>query len=331
VLLVVVLAVSIGLLFAPRLLRHRRSAGVVVVGATAALVVAWNLAGQISASNGVNVFSRNLLGNFPSPPSWLDRATHGQPTVYLGQRITNPQGEWLMEFWNRSLQHVWSLDATAPGPGYFLTPDAGPGGRLTSSAYPMGAPPGVQYIVADQGIDVVGTFITQPQIRHVITEDAFGLPIHKVVVQPAQWRVLRIQQPLRLRSTPIGIYSDGWMGSSSAYNQFSTPGKRPGYVRVAVSREGFRGASKPGHVTITVGRLIRGKDNQPAMGHVRQVLHWIVRSGKTRVFYVPASPPTRVEVTISPTFSPHDSGGSDRRQLGAQIFYAFSATKPPGT
>ena len=293
--------------------------------------LAWNLAGEISASNGVNSFSRKAIENFPHPPEWLDQATHGQPTLYLGQQIADPLGLWLMEFWNRSFQHVWSLDATAPGPGYFLTPDAGPDGRLTSRAYPMGAPPGVQYIVADEGIDVVGTFIEQPQIRHVIREDAFGFPIHKVVVQPAQWRVLRIDQPLRLRSTPVGIYSDGWMGSFSAYNQFATPGDKPGYIRATLSRSGFRGASKAGRVTITVGRLIRGKDNQPAMGRVTKVVHWVVRSGKTRVFYLPASPPTRVEVRISPTFSPYDVGGSDRRRLGAQVSYGFSATKPPGT
>jgi hypothetical protein len=336
-LLVVVLLVSIGLLFAPRVLAGRRRAALAAVGTTAALVVAWNLAGQISASNGVNVFSRAQLGGFPSPPNWLDRATHGQPTVYLGQRITDPEGIWLMEFWNRSLHHVWSLDGTAPGPGFFLTPDLGPDGRLTGRAIPNGAPPGVNYIVADVGIDVVGTFVVQPSIRHVIRQDAFGFPIDKVVVKPAPWRVLRIDQPLRLRSTPVGIEPDGWITvppgaphapAFSAYNQFSTPGNRPGYIRLTVSRAGFRGRTRPGHVTITSGRLIRGQDKQPALGRVTQVLHWVVRSGRTRVFYLAASPPTRVEVRISPTFSPHDFGGSDRRELGAQVSYSFSETRP---
>jgi hypothetical protein len=48
-----------------------------------------------------------------------------------------------------------------------------------------------------------------------------------------------------------------------------------------------------------------------------------VHSGKTRVFRVPGGPRTRVEVTVSPTFSPYDFGGSDRRQLGAQVSYGF--------
>ena len=39
----------------------------------------WNLAGQISASNGSNSFSQTLRSNFPSPPNWVDKATGGKP------------------------------------------------------------------------------------------------------------------------------------------------------------------------------------------------------------------------------------------------------------
>ena len=160
----------------------------------------------------------------------------------------------------------------------------------------------------------------------MITEDAFGFPIHKVVNAPAPWRLLKIARPLRLSSTPTGIEPDGWvtppLGSPngspafSAYNQFSTPGDKPGWIRIHVSREGWRGTDKPGKVTIKAGPLVRGADKQPALGKVVQVLHWTVHSGKTRDFYVRAVPPTRVELTVSPTFSPYEFGGSDRRQLG---------------
>ena len=343
-LLVVVLIISIGLLYGPRFVARRRHT-LSLSALAAALVLSWNLAGEISASNGTNNFAQTLRSNFPSPPNWLDKATGGKPTIYLGQRITDPQGIWLMEFWNKSLDYVWSLDGTAPGPGThppgFVTPDAGPDGHLTGRSIPTGAPPGVNYIVADSSIEVAGTFIVNPTIRHVITEDQFGFPVHQVVVQPAPWRLLRIDQPLRLRSTPVGIEPDGWMTTPpgapqtapafSAYNQFSTPGNRPGFIRVVVSRAAWNGQDKPGKVTITVGRLIRGKDKQPALGPVTAVLHWVVHSNKTRVFYVPASPPTRVEIRVSPTFSPHDYGASDRRRLGAQVAYSFSATRPPGT
>ena len=85
-------------------------------------------------------------------------------------------------------------------------------------------------------------------------------------------------------------------------------------------------------MTIRVGQLIQGADKEPALGHVRQTLHWVVHSGKQRVFYVRATPPTRVEVQIKPTFSPHQFGNSsDRRQLGAQVFYSFTSKPPRGT
>ena len=338
-LLVVVLIVSVALLLAPKLVRGRR-AGMVAVAA-AGLVLAWNLAGQISASNAVNSFSQTLKANFPSPANWLDRADHGQTAIYLGQRISQtPDGIWLTEFWNRSLQDVWSLDGTAPGPGFFLTPDAGPDGRLTSHTYPEGAPPGASYVVADAGIDVIGRQVAHPVITQLLTQDQFGFPIHKVSTRSTPWRVIRFSQPLRLGHNAIGIEPDGWSTpppgsppgtpSFAAYNQFATAGNKPGWIRVVVSRAGWRGGDKPGNVTIRAGTLTRGADKQPKLGHVSQVLHWVVRAGKERSFYVRAAPPARVEVTISPTFSPHDFGRSDRRQLGAQIGFTFSETPPPG-
>jgi hypothetical protein len=335
-LLVVVLIVSVAILVVPRLFARPRLTTGIAAGA-AALVIAWGLTGEISASNGTNNFSQVLLANFPSPPNWLDKATGRKPSIFLGQNITDPQGIWLMEFWNRSLQYVWSLDATAPGPGTtppgYLTPDLAPNGRLVGRTIENGAPPGVNYIVADQDIKVAGKLLEQPSVKRVITEDQFGFPIHKVVVEPTRWRLLQIGQPLRLESTPVGIYSDGWTGRASAYNQFSTPGNKPGWIKVRVSRAAFNGPDKkPGNVTIRAGELIQGSDKEPALGKVRDTLRWVVHSGKTRDFYVRATPPTRVEVQVSPTFSPHEFGNSsDRRQLGAQVTYEFTSKPPPGT
>jgi hypothetical protein len=82
-------------------------------------------------------------------------------------------------------------------------------------------------------------------------------------------------------------------------------------------------------VTIEAGRLVQGADKEPALGKVTQRLHWVVHSGKTRDFYLRATPPTRVEVRISPTFSPHEFGSSDPRQLGAQVAYSFTSKRPP--
>jgi hypothetical protein len=52
-----------------------------------------------------------------------------------------------------------------------------------------------------------------------------------------------------------------------------------------------------------------------------------VHSGLQRVFSIPTpKPPFRIEVSISPTFSPSDYGGSDRRQFGAQVGFDFRGT-----
>ena len=79
---------------------------------------------------------------------------------------------------------------------------------------------------------------------------------------------------------------------------------------------------------IKVGDLVRGPDKQPALGKVRQTLRWVVHAGKTKNFYIRANPRTRVEINISPTFSPYEFGGSDRRELGAQVSYSFSEKRP---
>jgi hypothetical protein len=342
-LLSVVLVLSIALLLLPGLRAVARRPWVAggLTCTAVALLIAWNIAGEVSASNGVNNFSRRLMRNFPTPPTWIDDATGGKPTIYLGQKIVDPQGIWLMEFWNRGLTYVWSLDGTAPPPGRqapgFVTPDAGPDGLLTGESIPTGAPAGVDYMVADTDIQVQGKEILRPEVQGVITRDEFGFPIHKVVTAPAPWRLLKIDRPLRLASTPVGVEPDGWIeppaGSPerapafSAYNQFSTPNNKPGWIRIVVSRAGWQGTDKPGRVTIKAGRLVRGADKQPALGKVSQVLRWTVHSGKTRVFYVRAVPPTRVELTVSPTFSPHDFGGGDRRRLGAQVSYSFTPTR----
>ena len=247
-----------------------------------------------------------------------------------------------MEFWNKGLTYVWSLDGTAPGPGRqapgFLTPDAQPDGKLVGTSIPHGNPPGVDYMVADNSIQVAGKEIVRPNVVSTITEDEFGFPIHKLVTTPAPWRLLKIDRPLRLASTPTGVSPDGWVTpplglgrgapAFSAYNQFSTPTGKPGWIRIVVSRAGWQGKDKPGTWSIKVADLVRGADNQPALGKVRQVLRWKVHAGKTRAFYVPADPPTRVELTVSPTFSPYEFGGSDRRELGAQVSYSFAENRP---
>ncbi len=317
--LVIALAVGVVLLVAPRLLARRRQAVVGVLAVTAGLVLAWNLAGQISASTYSNNTSKTYLRNFPDPPTWLDAYTRGKPTLYVGQNMNTGTdlGIWLTEFWNPSLRQVWSLDGSAPGPGPVLTPDLKAlDGRLTQPDPP------VDYVMAEQGIDVVGERIA-------------------TVPHPnGAWVVYRLHGPLRLAHAQTGITPDGWLGCNdapcppAAYNQYATAGGKPGYALVSVSRKAVCGAPiEPGHVTIRVGALIKGADKQPHLGRVTAVRRWSVTAGAERLFVIPTpKPPFRVEVNVTPTFVPHDAFGStDRRQLGAQIGFGFSLTPTHGS
>ena len=242
-----------------------------------------------------------LLQGFPDPENWLDETTGGEAAFFLGQRVADPNGVHLLEFWNRSLKDVWSLDGTAPGPGPVQTPDLA---QIDGSLFPD---PGRRWVVADASITPVGT------------------PVR----QEGGWRLGRLEPPLRLRNAVTGLFSDGWMSDSSGYSQFSTAGDRAGFAVVTVSRKGWGGTDIPGDVVIRVGTLIRGEDKQPAIGHATATRRWTVHSGKERTFRIPASPPFRVEVTISPTFVPAelDPRLSDRRKLGARVTYAFEAAQ----
>jgi hypothetical protein len=308
--LYVALAIGVLLLLLPRALERRRLPGAAVVGGiVVVLLIAWNLTGQIHFANGSNSQAKQFLRGFPQPANWLDRLDGGQPALYLGQKVDAgaAEAENLLEFWNPSLKYVWSLDGTAPPPGPILTPDlAATNGRLFPD-------PGVRWVVADPGVDVAGT----------------------VVAREGRWTLYRLNGPLGLANSQTGVFPDGWIGcdyapcpvAQAAYNRFATPGGKPGTAIVSISRDAWRGPDKPGNVVIRLGKLIRGSDRQPHLGRILAVRRWVVHSGLQRVFSIPTpKPPFRIEVSISPTFSPSDYGGSDRRQFGAQVGFDFRGT-----
>ena len=80
--------------------------------------IAWNLTGEISAANQAVApakFQRSLL---PTPPDWIDRADGPRAHDVLRQgRCRTRTAFWSLEFWNQSIQDVWSVDASAPPPG----------------------------------------------------------------------------------------------------------------------------------------------------------------------------------------------------------------------
>ena len=312
--LFIALAIGAVLLVLPRFL-GRRPGWVLGVTATAAvLVIAWTLAGQISAANYSNDASQSLIKVYPRPLTWLDERTHGKPTLYLGQHLDSGSdlGIWLTEFWNRSLKYVWSVDGSAPGPGPTQTPNTHADGRL----YP--APPGgVDYVLAEPGIDLDGTVVMRPN------KDKGN-----------RWFLYKVRKPLRYAYNETGVFADGQTGcdrapcpaAESAYNRFSTPGQKPGYAVVDVSRLSACGALvPPAGVRVTIGKLVEGRDKQPHIGRVTDVQRWTLRIGSAKRFVLRTpKPPFRVEVKIAPTYSPTSYGESDQRQLGGQVGFNFS-------
>ena len=181
-----------------------------------ALVVGWNLTAEVYAAAGQNDFARSACtANAPQPVDWLDRATGGEPALFLGEAVDDANGIHLLEFWNRSLKQVWSLDGSAPGPGPTLSPDLG---NADGSLAPD---PGYRWIVAENDADLVGTEVGEPH---------------------GSLQLYRLDGPLRLTSSRGGVTGDGWMSGSAAFNQFTTP-RTP---RAASRRSSSRASPRAG-------------------------------------------------------------------------------------
>jgi uncharacterized membrane protein len=301
--LVALLGFSIALLLAPRFLR--RGATWLVVAAAAA-VVAWNLTAEISFASASNRASDRFEENIRAPFTWVDDATGGAATLYIGQQMSDQNGEWLLEFWNRSIKSVWSLDGTAQGPGPFLTPDQG------ASTGALSHDPGYPYVVEEEGIEIVGKTI--------------ATHLHRAGGGLERWRLVKVAPPLRLRGSVVGVFSDGWTGAFSAYTRYSTQGNRAGRIRVIVSRAAWGGPNKTGHVTVSIGPMVVGDDKQPHLGKLTDVKRFDIRSKKEVPVVLKAPGPRfRVEVTITPTFVPKalSPDQTDNRHLGAKVSYVF--------
>jgi hypothetical protein len=297
------LGAAVAIVAAVVFVRHARLAAAAAVAA-ALLTVSWNVTAEVSAARGSREFADALMANFPQPPTWVDRATGGEPTLYIGQQIADANGLWLLEFWNRSIRQVWSLDGSAPGPGPTLTPDlVDKHGRLRGD-------PAYRYAVAEGSVRLVGRLLREQRGS----------------------RLYEIAPPLRLASAQRGIFSDGWLGSNgendvltAGYSRFVARPTGPGTAFVTVGRKGWCSPNDvPGHVIIRAGTLKLGPERNGVVDRVTDETGWEVRACSRRTFPldVPAAP-FHVEITISPTFSPHelDPGLSDRRYLGAQVAF----------
>jgi hypothetical protein len=267
-------------------------------------LVAWNLGGELAAASASGDSSGQLAQGLPETLNWIDVDTRGGTATYLGQTLgTSGEGLNLLEFWNRSIVNVWSLDGSAPGPGPTLSPD------LARTDGTLSNPPGTPYLVADHGVNPVGT----------------PIDTWKTV------RLYRLDGPIRLVDWVTGIEPDGWMRTDSSYTRFTSAGQNAKSAVVTLSRLGFcPGADKApdATATITAGSLAINWNRQPVLGKARTVRHVTVRNcheNPTRIAVGP--PPWRIEVHLDGTFKPIDFGGSDARDLGAVVGYAVAPAR----
>lgn len=299
--------VSVGILVALRYLRRGSTVFTAVAVTAAVAVFAWTLTAEVYAAEGERRLARQIADNLPAPYDWVDRATGGGSVVILGQQMTDdPTGVYLTEFFNRSVKKVWSTDGTAPGPGAILTPDlASADGTLTPS-------PETDYALTLNGVELQAPVVKRmgPYILYDVD-----------------------REPLKLASGVNGIDRDGWIADTdrdgfaeASYDRFDTSRDGPGFAIVNLSRVAWCSGGAPGKATVRIGPIGIGPDSQPAISEVTQTQTKTVTQCTATGFRLAApNGPWRVEVEITPTFSPHDidPNHSDRRQLGAVFTAGF--------
>jgi hypothetical protein len=290
-----------------RVARRERVLGA-LTAALAVAIVAWSLTGEIAAAVGTVSISREAGATLRTPFTWVDTLTHGRPTLYMGQGETDPNPENLIEFWNRSIVTVSSLDGSVLGPG----PSGGP--NLTATGA-LAWERQYDFAVEDWPcVDLVG------RLRDAHDYSAGGTT--------RTWRLLELAHPNRVRSMCTGIYADGWTGANdAAYFRFGHG--RPGWLRVLVSRLDRSGPSDPSPVHVLVGRLVVNANHQPVLGSVTRTLDLTIDTGQSKVCWI-ATPSGRfaAHLVVDKKFV---AGNGDVRELGAVTSFSFVSRRPSGT
>jgi hypothetical protein len=307
-----------GVLLVAAMTVRRVGAAALGIAATLAVgILAWNVTGEISAAAGDITIARETGAILRHPYTWVDDISRGKPTLYLGQGVADQRSEWLLEFWNRSIVTVNSLDSSLVGPGPSGTPNIAADGRIYWSLTPDAPGRVYDYAVEDWPcVDLAGTIAARHGYQG---PSATGL---------REWRMIQLTKPNRLRAACSGIYPDGWSGAEdSTYFHFTNADR--GWLRIRISRQNWPGS--PGHVQFG---SITTKYREPAIGGIFRERPFVVRTGRTKVIWLRA-PAGRfgARVVIDKKFIPRDlnpEGSSDPRELGAQVDYRFFKKLPRG-
>ena len=242
-------------------------------------------------------YAANLqAGTSGADRTWVDDAVGGdEPVDYLygaGDAGLEASTLWQTEFWNRSLDDVYNIGIAPPYPLIEVpAPLDRSNGRLRA---------------------------TEPLDRYVVAPSRLGIAGVELK-RSGQLALYRIARPARVRMTLDGVYGDGWTSGTAALTQYVTPGNRPMRLRVRLSRAAWTGQDVPGEVSIRLGPAV-AKDGLATIAHVTDKGEWIAHSGRSRVFtFQTPRPPYRLEVKVSPTFTPSSFGQADDRELGVQL------------
>jgi hypothetical protein len=234
--------------------------------------------------------------------TWVDRASGGQPVDYVyggGSDLWfEAQKLWQAELWNTSLDDVYNIGV--PQPAGIVEVQASidaASGRI--ALLPQDVQP-APLTIADERLGISGRVLT----RH------------------AQLALYRLQLPAQLRQKTEGIFGDGWTGAEAALTQY-VPAGNPRQLSVTLSRQAWGGPDVPGTVTLRLGTVVN-EGRGVALGRVTATRTWVAHSGRARAFVLRTPPPPfRVEISVSPTFSPSQFGSPDTRQLGVQVAFAL--------
>jgi hypothetical protein len=297
-----------------RLLGGRQRPAGLLVAVLAVLMFGWNLTAEFAAATGSNSIARDAATTLGKPFDWVDRIANRKPTLYLGQGVKDQNAEWLMEFWNRSITAVGSLDGTVGGPG----PAGGPNIALDGTTYWTEDPknPGKTFDYAVEEapcVDFAGQLMQTHDYR---AGGKFG---------GGHWKLIKLTHPNRLQAECNGINPDGWTGpNDSGYFRFSGP--KVGHMVITVSRADWGGAPVPSPIRILLGTLTIDANHQPQLGQVRYEKDDTIDRLQTKTFTVPTPDPRfAARVIIDKKFSPSvvEPGNTDVRELGAVVTYRF--------
>lgn len=302
---VVLLVVLVG--WAGRVPARLKAGVLLVAGAT---TLAWMLTGEITSSRGSAVQSKAYADHLPQPLDWIDRATNQAGVTFIGQNISSGQalGINLLEFWNRSVKNIWSLDGSAPGPGGTVTPD------LLDRRGKLSSDPDLPYVVATNGVSLVGP----------VVDSRPNLTLRRLD-----------RHPWHLRQAIYGVSDDGWIAGTSesphvaagTYAYFA-PTSAPGTLTVTLGRRGFCAATAPpANVVVRVGAVALNQQRAPIVVHATHVKRLVVQNCKERTLRLAVTPPVAVTVREAPTVRPSDYGASDSRDLGVQVGFSFTAKR----